>query len=87
MWERRLVEARRDQEMLGWNAEGTGELGTTEDLGGLTQEVVALLCTNEEITSRQEELETTGEIKKMDLSREQVRLICLMDTLCMKERS
>ena len=74
MWERRLVEARRDQEMLDWDVEGTGEPGITEELGGLTQEAVALLCTEDEIASRREELGATGRVKKRELTREPVQV-------------
>ncbi|BDA40561.1 hypothetical protein COCOBI_01-2140 [Coccomyxa sp. Obi] len=73
-WERRLVEAWRDHELLGWDVDGPGDPETSGDPGGLTQEVDAVMCAEEEISSRREELERTGELRAVRAVREHVQV-------------
>ncbi len=73
-WERRLVEAWRDHELLGWDVDGPGDPESSGDRGGLTQEVVAMLCAEEEVASRREELERSGELKAVRAVRDYVQV-------------
>lgn len=73
-WERRLVEAWRDHELLGWDMDGPGDPETSGRPDGLTQEVVAMLCAEEEVNSRREELERTGELRAVRAVREHVQV-------------
>jgi len=62
-WERRLAEANR--EILNRELEASEEPESMDGLEGLTQEVLAALCTEEEIISRREELEARGELRAL----------------------
>ena len=66
-WERRLVEARHEHGLLEW------ELDKTDGAPDLTQQllrsplpgIAALLCTEEEICARQQQLAKAGALKRM----------------------
>lgn len=69
-WERRLAEANR--EILNRELEGSEEPESMDGLEGLTQEVLAVLCTEEEIMSRREELEIRGEVRALKAATREV---------------
>ena len=74
------MEAWRDHELLGWDVDGPGDPEMSGQPDGVTQEVTAMLCAEEEINSRREELDTTGELRALRGVRErvQVGVVCLL---------
>lgn len=60
--------------------DGSGGSETSGEAGALTQEVAAMLCVEEEISSRREELERTGELRALRAAREHVQVsdVCLL---------
>ena len=66
-WERRLVEARHEHGLLEWELDRIGSASdpTQQLLSSPLPGIAALLCTNEEICARQQQLARAGALKRM----------------------